>query len=458
MPAAQRSRRYAVVGTGARAALYIGALARDFADAGQITAWCDHNGVRMAYYDEILAAAGHPAPARYHPGEFGLLLAEDRPDVVIITSPDHTHADYAARALQAGCDVILEKPVVTTPAGARQLASAAASAAGELTVGFNYRYSPRNAALREVIAGGEIGAVTSVHFEWALDTVHGADYFRRWHREKASSGGLLVHKASHHFDLVNWWIRDVPDSVYARGALRFYGPDNAARRGLAGRPERSAGAPDLASDPFALDLQADETLRRLYADAAADDGYVRDRDVFSDGITIEDNMAVLVTYAGGALLTYSLNAHAPWEGYRVTVNGDAGRAELEVTERPHVRSAADGDVMGRPAVDPMTATAARGGTSDGTARPAGERLVVQRHWEPARVVPVAAGEGTHAGGDGPLLDALFGRGRPDPLGQRSGYADGLASAAIGLAANESMATGLPVSVASLGLADAVRRS
>jgi predicted dehydrogenase len=69
-----------------------------------------------------------------------------------------------------------------------------------------------------------------VHFEWVLDTVHGADYFRRWHREKANSGGLLVHKASHHFDLVNWWIGDVPATVYARGALRFYDDDAARAR------------------------------------------------------------------------------------------------------------------------------------------------------------------------------------------------------------------------------------
>ena len=104
---------------------------------------------------------------------------------------------------------------------------------------FNYRYAPRNSALREVIADGTIGDVTSVHFEWALDTVHGADYFRRWHRDKDSSGGLLVHKSSHHFDLVNWWLQDTPAAVHAIGGLRFYGAENAARRGLARRPERS---------------------------------------------------------------------------------------------------------------------------------------------------------------------------------------------------------------------------
>ena len=53
------------------------------------------------------------------------------------------------------------------------------------------------------LASGTIGKVISVHFEWMLDTVHGADYFRRWHRLKEKSGGLMVHKSGHHFDLVS---------------------------------------------------------------------------------------------------------------------------------------------------------------------------------------------------------------------------------------------------------------
>jgi predicted dehydrogenase len=368
-----------------------------------------------------------------------------------VTSPDYTHAGYAARALAAGCDVILEKPVATSRGDARMLADAAAASAATLTVTFNYRYSPRNSALRQVIADGTIGSVTSVHFEWVLDTVHGADYFRRWHREKAASGGLLVHKASHHFDLVNWWIGDVPATVYARGGLRFYGVDNARRRGLPERPPRSAGSPGLATDPFALDLAADTALRRLYLEAEAQDGYVRDLDVFGPGITIEDNLAVLVTFASGALLSYSLNAHSPWEGYRVSVNGDAGRAELEVVERGQVRSIADGGVMGRPAVDPMVSPGESAGSEkNADPRPVSGRLLVQRHWEPARVMPIPAAAGAHAGGDGALLDALLRPGTSaDPLGRRAGYADGLASVAIGLAANESIATGRPVDVADL---------
>jgi len=450
-----RARRYAIVGTGARAGLYIRALADRYAADGAVVAWCDPNRIRMNYYDELLTAAGRPSPAQYHPDDFGRLLDCERPDAVIVTSPDHTHPRYAAQALRGGCDVILEKPVATSVAGARLLADAVRTSAGALRVTFNYRYSPRNSVLRRVIADGIIGKVTSVHFEWVLDTVHGADYFRRWHREKAASGGLLVHKSSHHFDLVNWWLGDLPDTVYARGGLRFYGADSAGARGLAARPERAYGSPGMAADPFALDLAADPTLRRLYLEAEAEDGYVRDRDVFSGGISIEDNVAVLVGYRSGALLTYSLNAHSPWEGYRVSVNGDAGRAELEVVERGQVRSVADGSLAGRPALDPMTA--GRGDGGDGGVdpydlRPVSERLLVQRHWEPTRVVPIPEAVGAHAGGDDPLLDSLLRRDAvADPLAQRADYADGLASVAIGLAANESIATGNVIDVASLGI-------
>jgi predicted dehydrogenase len=445
-------RRYAVVGTGFRAGTYIEALAHQYAGDAAIVAWCDPNQSRMSYYDGILGAAGRPAPARYAPEEFGKLLAAEHPDAVIVTSPDHTHPEYVAATLESGCDAISEKAAATTAEGARLIADAARASAGTLTVTFNYRYMPRNAALREVIASGAIGTVTSVHFEWVLDTVHGADYFRRWHREKANSGGLLVHKASHHFDLVNWWIGDIPATVYARGALRFYGSSAAAARGLRPRPWRSAGAPGMETDPWAIDLAAKPVLRGLYLQAEAEDGYIRDRDVFSPGITIEDNMAVLVTYRSGAFHTYSLNAHSPWEGYRVSVNGDAGRAELEVVERGHAPSVANASAAGRPAVDPMVSQD-HGGAGTDDPRPAGARLLVQRHWEPARVVPIEEASGAHGGGDALLLDDLFGRGAaaPDPLGRQAGYADGLASAAVGIAANESIATGAPVDIDSLGI-------
>ena len=118
-----------------------------------------------------------------------------------------------------------------------------------------------------------------------LDTSHGADYFRRWHRQKANSGGLLVHKASHHFDLVNWWIADWPETVVAMGALGFYGRHAASLRGEHYAYDRYTGVATV--DPFALDLNRSAMLRGLYLDAESETGYRRDENVFGDAITIE---------------------------------------------------------------------------------------------------------------------------------------------------------------------------
>lgn len=186
-------------------------------------------------------------------------------------------------------------------------------------------------------------------------------------------------------------------------------------------------------------------LRQLYLEAEPDDGYVRNQDVFGDGITIEDNAAVLVTYASGAILSYSLNAHAPWEGYRVSINGTEDRAELEVVERGHVAS--EGDGGGHAAVDPSIHPNRPGRARSDDPRPAGQRLLVQRHWERARELPIPRGDGPHGGGDARLLDDLFGADpQPDPRRRRAEHRHGLRSLAVGLAANRSIATGRPVRV------------
>ena len=164
----------------------------------------------------------------------------------------------------------------------------------DLRVTFNYRYAPRNSKIKELLMEGVIGEVKSVHFEWLLDTKHGADYFRRWHRDKHNSGGLMVHKSTHHFDLVNWWLDAQPETVYADGGLVFYGRENAEKRGITDFYHRSTNNEIAAKDPFALDLSKDDNLRKVYLENEHHDGYLRDMSVFENYISIEDDMSVIV--------------------------------------------------------------------------------------------------------------------------------------------------------------------
>ncbi|MGC8628481.1 MAG: Gfo/Idh/MocA family oxidoreductase [Acidimicrobiales bacterium] len=422
-------RRYAIVGTGARSHLYLTALATTYRDRADVVGLCDVNDVRLAHAEHLwreLAGDDSDTPARCHPDDLVAMLEKQQVDEVIVTSIDRTHHLYVIAAMQAGCDVISEKPLTVDAARCAAVLEAERRTGRKLRVTFNYRYAPRNEALARALREGAVGAPLSVHFEWLLDTVHGADYFRRWHRDKRNSGGLMVHKASHHFDLVNWWLGAVPVTVFGFGDLRFYGRENAEARGVRSFYDRGTGR--HGDDPFALDLSSDPELSALYLQAEGQDGYLRDRSVFSDGISIEDDMAVLARYSSGATMSYHLVAYAPWEGYRVMVNGSEGRLELDVEERSYVSGSQVHPGLGASA----------------------ERLTLRRQWERPQLLQIGEqGVSGHGGGDQRLLAALFGDPADDPLGRAAGSLDGAWAMLTGVAANRSFATGLPVTVGEL---------
>ena len=379
------------------------------------------------------------------PDELEQVLTKTGADRLIVTSPDYTHAGLIARGLTAGVDVVVEKPLTIDPESTRQIVEAVEQSGRQVVVTHNYRYSPRNSGLKQLVKSNAIGTPLSVTFEWVLDTAHGADYFRRWHRDKTNSGGLLIHKASHHFDLVNWLLADAPAQVYSRGGVRFYGAESAAARGMEPGPDR--GTHDGEHSPWELDLRNDPSLRELYYDNESYDGYRRDQNVFGPGVTTEDNLAVIVDYDRGATLSYALNAHSPWEGYRIAVNGTEGRAELEVVERTAVLVDADGNVVVDPSAQPHPA---RGPEASGSpCSVTGRRR---------RKCPSRQGEGGHGGGDALLLSDVFRGPGEDWLERPSNWLDGVRSIAVGMAGNGPLRTGLPVKVADLGLGvDLTRR-
>jgi predicted dehydrogenase len=430
-------RRYAVVGTGARAEMFVRALTTTHAGRAELVALCDPNPLRIAAHQKWLAEAGHPAVAEYPAERVAGMIAEQRVDTLIVTSVDSTHAGHIVTGLEAGCDVLCEKPMTTDADGARAVLDAQRRTGRHVAVTFNYRFNPVHERVRTLLAEGAVGEIGSVHFEWLLDVRHGADYFRRWHRERANSGGLLVHKSGHHFDLVNWWLGAQPAEVYASGRLFFYG-DNGARHGYARDYPRAYGSPAAEDDPFALRLENNDRLRALYLDAEPADGYLRDRNVFAPGVTIQDDMAVLVRYDTGATMTYHLTAYAPWEGYRLMVNGSKGRLELEVVESDHV-SPADAAGLKGAAIHGDAAAAERGWAT----------LTLRPFWSPPREVPLPerSREG-HGGADERMLAVLLGA-ATDPLDRSATARDGALALLTGLAANRSLDTGAPVRVADL---------
>lgn len=426
-----KMKKYALVGTGGRAGLYLQSIAGEYKARGKFVAFCDTNRTRMEYANRLISAEGHEPVPLYAAEDFDRMMRETRPDTVIVTSIDRTHHQYIIRAMEWGCDVISEKPMTIDEEKCQAIIDGIKRTGKNLRVAFNYRYAPHHSKIRELLSAGVIGDVFSVHFEWLLNTEHGADYFRRWHRDKRNSGGLLVHKSTHHFDLVNFWLGSEPETVYAQGDLRFYGKANAESRGITQFYSRAFRSPAAVNDPFALNMEDSEPLRELYLNAEHEDGYYRDKSVFDDGISIEDVMGVMVRYKNKAILTYSLNAYLPWEGLNVVFNGSRGRLEMKLVETSYVNSGAEKE---------------REGAIESCA---------------IRVFPLFAAPydvavdflaGGHGGGDRVMLADLFGAPAPDPLKRAAGVRDGAMSILTGIAANRSLRTEQPVHIRTLAIA------
>ncbi len=424
-------KRYVLVGTGSRSQMFSEALLGTYKSSCELVAICDTSEQRMAYMNARFGKKFgiKPLPA-YRASDFDRMVNKEKPDVVIVCTVDRIHHHYIICAMEMGCDVVTEKPLTIDAEKCQAIVDTVKRTGRDLRVAFNYRYSPARTKVKSLLMEGVIGDVKSIHFEWFLDTTHGADYFRRWHRDKANSGGLMVHKSTHHFDLVNWWLSDSPQTVFGFGSLAFYGRTNGEKRGAYRPYYRSTGHPAAEGDPYALNLRDGGSLEGMYFKAEKDDGYLRDQNVFGDGINIEDTMNLVVRYRRGAQLSYTLTAYAPCEGSRIIFTGTKGRIELDDMERSYIS-------RGNSHVD------------DGISE--GQRILVRPQWDKPYQVDLPKSQGGHGGGDSLLLEDLFSskKKKKDPYGRASNYIDGAQSILTGIAANQCFATGLPVRIADL---------
>ena len=317
MPERVKRKRYALVGSGNRGTTMWGReLLAGWSDYVELVGICDLNLMRA---ERARAMMGSNAPLY---DDFDRMMVEQRPELVIVCTPDDTHDDIIIRALEGGADVISEKPMTTTPEKIDRIRAAEAKSGRRVDVSFNYRFSPTAARIKELIDDGAIGTVTSVDFHWYLDNQHGADYFRRWHAFTEHSGSLFVHKATHHFDLLNWYLDSDPVEVKGFGQLLHYGK-NGPFRGT-----RCRTCPHKEECDYFMDLGADPFLDALYEDPSAVDGYMRDACVFREEIDIPDTMSASIRYASGVQVSYSLNTYMPIEGHHIAFNGHKGRIEI----------------------------------------------------------------------------------------------------------------------------------
>lgn len=428
----KKRKKFVQVGTGSRGLGFMKAMLTEWNSDVELAALCDANPGHLEYYNqEIVNELKLPALPVYSDRQFDRMIREHQPDVVLVTTRDCYHDKYIVRAMEMGCDAVTEKPMTTDEKKCQRIVDTVRRTGRDLRVTFNYRYSPPRTQVKDLLMKGVIGKVLSVDFQWVLNTRHGADYFRRWHRQRKNSGGLMVHKATHHFDLVNWWLGACPEEVFAMGSRVFYGPDNGIpeKYKLEGRAERCLECRHIKRCPFSFWQKRKPDLQSFYLASEKYDGYHRDQCVFSSQIDIEDSMNVVVRYNTGAFMTYSLNAFSPWEGYHIAFNGTRGRLEHDCVESVYVSG--DGSVPGETI-------------------PQGTKIRIYPHFKSPKDIPVNVVKGGHGGGDVLLKGDMFAlKKRKDRYLRAAGVASGAMSILTGVAANKSMKTGKPIKIRSL---------
>ncbi len=427
-----KKKRYAVVGVSHRAlGMFIGPILGPYSDVAELCAYVDLAPERMANANELKKTA---IPC-YAPEQFDRMVAETRPDVVIVATVDATHHTYIIQALKHDLDVYCEKPLTTDDAKARAILAAERKSKGRVTVTFNYRYAAAPTLIRELIQDGQIGRVVSLDLNWYLDTYHGSSYFMRWNRKRECSGGLNVHKATHHFDLASWWIGQKPVEVFAYGALNFFGPDGPRN------PSRRDGrvCPTCEERPrcdyymrWHLDEWRGAPLARKQLEdhvAALQAGFSHYKNVnarrciYDSEINIEDTYAGVVKYDGGAFMSYSLNGSCPFEGFRLGINGLNGRIEYESIDKR----------QGQPMPEPLRQ----------------DITLIKLFGERQTLKPIEAGGG-HGGADPLLQDDLFrGRNPREKVVRMAPLLDGVLSVLTGVAFHRSMTERRPVTIREL---------
>ncbi len=404
----KRKVRVVLVGTGMRGSATWGKnLVDGFGEWVEMVGLCDINSKRVEYAKKYIGA---DSAKTYSAKDFDLMIKETKPDTVIVTTTDSFHVDYIVRAMELGVDVISEKPLAINVEQCQRILDTEYKTGKKVTVGFNMRFMNMSPEIKRVLDSGELGKIISVDFQEYLDVDHGSSYFRRWHGKSKYSGSLLVHKASHHFDLINWYLDADPIEVQAMGKVAFYGKNNSFR----GKNCRNCAFTDKCD--FFWDVKKYPQWVNLYVNCEDVDGYYRDGCVWDNDNDSFDVSTTQVVYDNGTILTYTQNTNLPYEGQYISFTGEKGRMDVRLYSRQPWEVEAPIEIR------------------------------VSKGLNNTKVYTIKNSKGNHGGADAKVKDLIFNPNKRDNLRQKAGSRAGVLASLIGIAAKQSIETGKRVNI------------
>ena len=205
--------RYGLVGCGSMGREHIENILA--LEGTQVTALADpHPASRDAARALLQDAAVAPQVFDHHRE----LLASGLCDAVVISTPNFTHIDVMRDALKTDLHILIEKPLVTRIEDGVELMQQAAGRTPLVWVAQEYRYMPPVAEMIRMAHGGAVGRLHQVAIR-----EHREPFYPKvgdWNRFSANTGGTLVEKCCHYFNLMDLVLRERPTRVFASGAQR----------------------------------------------------------------------------------------------------------------------------------------------------------------------------------------------------------------------------------------------
>ena len=397
--------KIALVGASVRIRGFVRAIKEKYSQVHELCAVMDIDDGKMRAFNESIDL---DLP---HYTDFARMCDEVKPDLLLISTVDYFHRDYLVEALNRKINCICEKPLCVNIEQCRDILDAQQRNPEVFAAtSHNARYHVAARTVKKLLDDGAIGRVNSVHYGEMLDYVHGASYFRRWNRNKKLSGGLQIHKSSHHFDKLNWWLGSRAESLVAMGGLNAYGAQASPFYG-----ERCATCPHTEKCRFAIDYDSGNGFDyQLFLKYRSENSYTPDKCVFAPEIDIEDWLSVGIKFENGVYVNYNLAAHCNYEGETIIFEGELGRIEMLRRKRT-------------------------GGEFSSVE-------VFRFEQEKPEQIDLKLESGTHGGADNRLFEDLFGT---EKSGRLATLDDGIQAVLTGIAVNESLTNGKEVHVQSL---------
>ncbi len=203
-------RRYAIIGCGMMGREHMRNIA--LVDGAELVAIADPDAGSREWAAKEAERLGQAVTVF---DDADALLAEAKPDAVIIASPNFTHFEAVKPVMEAGCAVLMEKPMCTRVEDALALERAVRNYAPLFWVGLEYRFMPPATRFTERVHAGEAGPITMLSIR-----EHRFPFLPKvgdWNRFNRNTGGTLVEKCCHFFDLMRHILQDEPVRVFASG-------------------------------------------------------------------------------------------------------------------------------------------------------------------------------------------------------------------------------------------------